>query len=410
MTKLGKALVSSTAVALAGGLALPAPAQDPSAAPGVVSSQKKVSIRLYGEISRAFGVVGDGDAVTFKQGENANTPTRMGIDGRGRITNDIGIRTRMEYEVSSGDALGGSQFENQTGDASTFSIRHLDLIVSSKKFGSVWIGRGDSSSNGSSEVQTIEALDSGRVGGTIATLIEDFNILSSNEDTEPRAVGTVGRFFDSFDGATRQNRIRYDTPTFFGFKGSVTLIDKHNFDSALWYQGKLAGTAVAGAIGFCHTEGAESAGSSTCFGNGTTIKGNTQLNGSVSALTPIGLGATFAGARLWRELDVSGADNGHTLFNNTAFSLQPAIFYTARLTELGATTLEYAFQYCEDCGQTSSGTKDDKGIGHSLQLMQEVDSIGGDYFIGFRYVDVEVNGDDNTDGLWFVGAGFRQRF
>jgi hypothetical protein len=406
MTRLGKAMMASTAIAFVSGMALPGSAQDPSAAPGVVSSQKKVQLRLYGEISRAFGVVGDGDSVTFKQGENANTPTRMGIDGRGRITNDISIRTRMEYAVSSGGAMGGSQFENQAGDASNFSVRHLDLIVSSRKLGSVWIGRGDSSSNGSSEVQTIEALDSGRVGGTIATLIEDFSVLSSNEDIEPRAVGTVGRFFDSFDGAGRQNRLRYDTPTFFGFKGSVSFIDKHNVDSALWYAAKLGGTAIAGAVAFCHTQGSESAGDGACFGNGDTIEGITQVNGSVSVLTPIGLGATFAGARQWRDL----AGAGHTLFNNTNFSLQPAIFYTMTLSELGATTLEYAFQYCEDCGATSSGTKDDKGIGHSLQLMQEVDSIGGDYFIGFRYVDVEANGDDNTDGLWFIGAGFRQRF
>ena len=224
------------------------------------------------------------------------------------------------------------------------------------------------------------------------------------------AIGSVGRFFNSFDGANRQNRIRYDTPTFFGFKGSVSFIDKHNIDSAIWYEGKLAGTEIQGAVGFCHTEGSQSAGSNTCFGNGTTINGITQLNGSVSVLTPIGLGATMAGAQQWRELAVSGTANGHDLFNNTAFNLQPSIFYTTKLTELGATTFEYAFQYCEDCGTTSSGTKDDKGIGHSVQIMQQVDSIGGDYFLGFRYVDVEANGDDNTEGLWFVGGGFRQRF
>jgi hypothetical protein len=351
-------------------------------------------------------VVGDGDAGNFKSGENANTSTRMGIDGRGKITNDISIRTRMEYEVSSGDALGGSQFENQAGDASTFGVRHLDLIISSKKFGAVWIGRGDSSSNGSSEVMTVDSLVSGRLGGTIASLIQDFNILSDDENAEPRSVGTVGRFLNSFDGANRQNRVRYDTPTFFGFKGSVSLIDKHNLDSAIWYQGKIAGTEIAGAVGFCHTRGSQSAGSSTCFGNGTTVQAISQLNGSVSVLTPIGLGVTMAGARQWRALD--GA--GHSLFSNTALNLQPAIFYTTKLNELGATTLEYAFQYCEDCGLQSVGTKDDKGIGHSLQLMQEVDSVGGDYFIGFRYVEAEANGNDNTDGLWFFGGGFRQKF
>jgi len=39
MTKLNKALMASTAIAFACGLAMPAAAQDPSEAPGVVSSQ-----------------------------------------------------------------------------------------------------------------------------------------------------------------------------------------------------------------------------------------------------------------------------------------------------------------------------------------------------------------------------------
>ena len=86
-----------------------------------------------------------------------------------------------------------------------------------------------------------------------------------------------------------QNRIRYDTPTFFGFKAAASIIDKHNYDVALWYKGKIAGTELAGAAGFCHTEGAESAGDGACWGNGTTINGITQFNGSVSVLTPIGL-------------------------------------------------------------------------------------------------------------------------
>ena len=101
MTKLNKALMASTAIAFASGLAMPASAQDPSAAPGVVSSQKKVKLRLYGQIARQFGVVGDGETTTFKQGPNGNTSTRMGIDGRGKITKDISLRTRMEYQVQS---------------------------------------------------------------------------------------------------------------------------------------------------------------------------------------------------------------------------------------------------------------------------------------------------------------------
>jgi hypothetical protein len=37
--------------------------------------------------------------------------------------------------------------------------------------------------------------------------------------------------------------------------------------------------------------------------------------------------------------------------------------------------------------------------------------VGGDYFVTFRYFDVDTGqAGDDIDGLWFVGGGFRQRF
>ena len=401
MTKLNKALMASTAIAFASGLAMPASAQDPSAAPGVVHSQKKVKIKLYGQVARQFGFVGDGESVTFKQGANGNTSTRMGIDGRGKVTNDISLRTRMEFQVQSGDTGGGTQFVNQGGSSSRFVVRHLDVIMSSKKFGAVWMGRGDSSSNGTSEIN-LAGMDTARLGGAVHNTIGEYMVMDKNSSAIPQAVATVDRFFNSFDGASRQNRLRYDTPTFFGFKGSVSLIDKHNFDSAVRYKGKIAGTELAAGVGFCHTRGSQSAGSSACFGNSAgTIQGVSQVNGSVSFKTPIGLGATFSGGTAWRDL----AGAGHTTTSNNPWNISPSIFYTGKFSELGSTTFEYAFAHSEDVRAPG-----DEGNGHAVTALQRIDSIGGDYFVTFRYVDVETATNNNIDPLWFVGGGFRQRF
>jgi hypothetical protein len=400
MTKLNKALMASTAIAFASGLAMPASAQDPSAAPGVVHSQKKVKIKLYGQIARQFGFVGDGESVTFKQGANGNTSTRMGIDGRGKVTNDISLRTRMEFQVQSGDTGGGTQFVNQGGSSSRFVVRHLDVIMSSKKFGAVWMGRGDSSSNGTSEVN-LAGMDTARLGGSNVNTIAEYRLMDKNSGLIPQQVATVDRFFNSFDGASRQNRLRYDTPTFFGFKGSVSLIDKHNFDSSVRYKGKIAGTQLAAGVGFCHTRGAQSAGSGACFGNGGTIQGISQVNGSVSFKTPIGLGATFSGGTQWRDITAAAAS---TVANNP-WNINPSIFYTGKFSELGSTTFEYSFQYSEDVRAPG-----DEGMSHSVIALQRVDSIGGDYFVTFRYVDAETATNNNIEPLWFVGGGFRQRF
>jgi hypothetical protein len=324
----------------------------------------------------------------------------MGIDGRGKVTNDISLRTRMEFQVQSGDTGGGTQFENQGGTASRFTVRHLDVILSSKKFGAVWMGRGDTASNGTSEID-LSGISTARLGGSNTNILNEYILMSKDDSAVPQAVATVGRFFNSYDGANRQNRIRYDTPTFFGFKAGASIIDKHNVEAAVRYKGKIAGTELAGGVGWCHTRGSQSAGSGTCFGNGTTVQGVTGVNGSVSFKTPIGLGATFSGGTNWRDL----AGAGHTTTANQGWNINPSIFYTAKFSELGSTTFEYAYQYGEDA--TAPG---DEGQAHAVTALQRIDSVGGDYFVTFRYVDVETATNDNIEPLWFVGGGFRQRF
>jgi hypothetical protein len=399
MTKLNKALMATTAIVVASGLALPASAQDPSKAPGVVKSGDKIKLKLYGQVTREFGFVNDGEATTFKQGSLGNTSTRMGIDGRGKVTKDVNIRTRMEFALNTGDSHGGNQFSNQAG-TNDFDIRHLHVIFSHKKAGAIWIGRGDSATNGSSEVNLAPAVTTGRLGGSVHHVIGEFRLMDKNDGLATQSIGTVDRFFNSFDGAGRQNRIRYDSPTFFGFKASASVIDKHNFDAALRYSGKIAGTAIKAAAGFCETKGARTAGDGACFGNGGTIEGVAQVNGSISVKTPIGLGATFSGAKQWQNR----AGAAHATEGDPD-NINPSIWYTTKVTELGATTVEYAFQYCKHCG-----LKDDKGIGHAVTVAQKVDSTGGDYFVGFRLVDVETATNDDIENLWWVGAGFRQRF
>ncbi len=398
MTKLNKALLASTAIAFATGLAMPASAQDPSAAPGVVSSQKKVKLKLYGQVTRQMGFVGDGESVTFKQGENGNTGTRMGIVGSGKVTNDISLKTILEYSVSSGDTGGGSQFVNE-GGSTGFSVRKLDVILSSKKFGSVWMGRGSGSTDGTSEVD-LGGMASARLGGAAYYPVADFILMDKNSSAVPQAVATVGRFFNSYDGTSRQNRIRYDTPTFFGFMASASLIDKHNVDASINYEGKLAGTEIAGAIGYCHTKGTQSSGSGACFGNGTTVDGIDQLNGSISVKLPIGLGATFSGGTQWQNRTPAGAST-----KENPWSVNPTIFYTTKVTELGSTTFDFSYQRAENVT-----TKGDEGNAFQVDALQRIDSIGGDYYLQFNYIDVKTATNDNIEPLWYFGGGFRQRF
>ena len=254
MTKLNKALMATTAIAFASGLALPAVAQDPSAAPGVVKSSNKMKLRLYGQITRGFGVINDGETSTFKQFRNGNTSTRMGIDGRGKVTKDVNLRTRVEYEIRSGSA---NQFDGQQKDGDGLVIRHLDAIFSHKRIGAVWIGRGDTAANGTSEKNLLPGGSAGRLGGSTHGLITDAVVLDKASGTvQPAEVDTLSRFFNSFDGLSRRQRIRYDTPTIAGFKVGASAIDQQSWDVAMHYKGKIAGVKIAAGAGFTHGAGA----------------------------------------------------------------------------------------------------------------------------------------------------------
>ena len=158
---------------------------------------------------------------------------------------------------------------------------------------------------------------------------------------------------------------------------------------------------MAAGVGYCHTRGSQSAGSGTCFGNGTTVQGVTGANGSISFKTPIGLGATVASGTNWRDL----AGSGHTTTGGNPWFVTPSIFYTGKFSELGTTTFEYAYQRAEDVRAPG-----DIGNGHAVTALQRIDSVGGDYFVTFRYFDVETATNNDIEPLWYVGGGFRQRF
>ena len=389
MTKLNRALMATSAIVFASGLAFPTVAQDPSAAPGVVKSSTKMKLLLYGQITRGFGVINDGETSTFKQFDNGNTSTRMGIDGQGKITKDVSLRTRVEYEIRSGSA---NQFNGQGGETGLV-IRHLDAILSHQRLGAVWIGRGDTAGNSTSEMNLLPGGEAGRLGGSTHDLITNAVILDQSSGTvEPAEVGTLSRFFNSFDGLSRRQRIRYDTPTIAGFKLGASFIDQQSWDVAGHFGGQLGGVKIAAGIAFSHAAGV--------LGRTAVSQDFNQLSGSVSVLTPFGLGATFAGGKQWIDYNSGVPDT----VKRAPYNIQPAIFYTGKWTELGPTGIEYAYQFSNEIS-----AKNDEGQGHSVMLTQVLANTGTDTFVTFRYFDVDRNGA-NPEDLWFMGAGFRARF
>jgi len=380
-------LMATTAVALASGFALSASAQDASEAPAVVKSSKKMKILLYGQIARHFGYVSDGSNQQFRQGQNPNTSSRMGIDGTGKINKDWSLRTRFEFELVGDNGL--DPRENADGNREAFRIRHTDAIFSHKRLGSIWIGRGDAATNGTSEVSLIPGGETGHLGGSLHQAAEGAEI--RNSDTGA-SVGDVNSFFNGYDGAGRVTRIRYDTPTMAGFMASVSYIDATSWDGALRYSGGLSGAKIQGAVGFTRIESAQTG----SFSDYPASQADTSLlNGSFSVLLPVGFGVTMSGAHQW--IDAAGRSN--------VWNVNPSIWYTTKATTLGPTTIEASYQHTEN-----RKANDTLGDAAGLTLFQVLESVGTDTYLTFRYYDVDAGAGVQTDAVWVIGGGLRARF
>jgi hypothetical protein len=58
--------------------------------------------------------------------------------------------------------------------------------------------------------------------------------------------------FNNFDGLNRRNRVRYDTPTFYGFHLATSAVSDQRYDASLWWGGQGYGFKAAGAAAFAY--------------------------------------------------------------------------------------------------------------------------------------------------------------
>ena len=131
------------------------------------------------------------------------------------------------------------QLQSDTSDI-TFRERKLEFWVG-QKFGRVWLGQGDTASNSTAEVD---------LSGTTVAAYSAFADVGGGFEFQDNGVGigvTAGSSRSNFDGLSRRDRLRYDTPTFAGFYGSASVISESRWDAALRYSGDFGWAKVAAA-------------------------------------------------------------------------------------------------------------------------------------------------------------------
>ena len=237
-----------------------------------------VDFGISGQINRAMMYVDDGSTGKWFFVDNENSSTRFRFTGSNDFENSwkVGIVWEVEMQSNSSDEV--NMVINDTSDV-TFRERKMEFWVS-QVYGKAWLGQGDMASNGTSEVDlsgtTVAAYSSmADVGGAFAF---------QDNGSAISPVVTVGSSRSNFDGLSRRDRVRYDTPTFSGFKGSTSVASESRWDAALRYSGDFGWGKLA------------AAGAYSDLGTSSDTQ-DAIISTSASLLLPMGLNFTVSYAK-----------------------------------------------------------------------------------------------------------------
>jgi predicted porin len=321
----------------------------------VISGKQGVKLTVSGQVNRGLLYVDNGDQDDFFHVDNDNSSTRVRFVGSGALTDDITVGSQIEV-----------QFESNS--------RKLELYVDSKRFGRLWLGQGDTASNGTSEVDlsgTSVVAYSGIADMAGGIQFSDNNVLG------PR----INQVFSNFDGLSRDDRIRYDTPSFSGFTGSVSALEGGAVDVGLRFSGEIAATKVVAA---------------GAWADASSLDGNNfkQYNGSVSVLTPIGISVT--GALGTRDLDSGTGDD--------PLSYYAKLGYTFDAVSFGSTSIGVDYEAVDDLNQNG-----DEAQTYGVFAVQRYDKIGAELYLGARNHELDRPGS-SFDDVQAVLVGGKVRF
>ena len=345
----------------------------PQAAPHrvVTSGIDGVKLSISGQVNRGvlFADNGDDSEVFFV--DNDNSSTRIRFIGQGQLTEDFSVGTQIEVQFESNSTASISFDQSGPAGPNNFTERKLEIYFDSKRFGRLWLGQGDTASNGTSEVD---------LSGTSVIAYSGIADMAGGLGfSDGGMLGpSIGDVFNQFDGLSRDDRVRYDTPSFSGLKGSVSFIDGDRWDLAGRFSGEFASTKVAAAIAYAN---ADSRGDFE------------QFNGSLSVLTPFGISVTGAGG----TRDTEGRDDD-------AWFWYAKLGYTFDALELGSTSVALDFTEAYDIDADGDDSRS-----YGVFLVQKVDKIGTDFYIGVRNHELDRPGANFHD-VFTILSGARVKF
>ncbi|MGX9726114.1 MAG: porin [Candidatus Electronema sp. VV] len=363
-------------ITLAAGVLLLAAATGASALE-VKTGSDKVSATLYGQINRAVMYGDDGYEEKFFHVDNDNSSTRVGLKGEVAAAEGLTIGSVIEVEWQENASNDVSMAEESI--SGEFLGRHFDVWFKSQ-LGKLSLGKGNGASTDTSEVDLS--------GTTVASYADlavgtGFAFYDAASSSYPEKGVTVGNVFDSMDGLSRANRVRYDTPSFGGFTLGASLAEKDTNDAALKYAGEFNGTKVEAAIALANPG-----------------KSYSQLDGSASVLFPFGLNLTFASGA--RDLDnmPAGGDDPTFMYAKIGHICKDVF-------SVGSTAVSVDYGVYENVKKQTTG---EEGTVYGVQLVQSLSAWNTDLYAAYQNFELEDTTGADYEPISVMMAGARIKF
>jgi hypothetical protein len=142
------------------------------------------------------------------------------------------IGSKIELAIAPNKA--GEVDQNNQETNNIFDQRWAEVSLDSKRFGKLSLGKGATASYGSASVDLSQTsvISYTTISDTAGGML--FRQSSDDTLTNVRIVDA----FNSLDGLNRRDRVRYDTPTFYGFRLATSAISDQRYDASLYWGGR----------------------------------------------------------------------------------------------------------------------------------------------------------------------------
>lgn len=314
-----------------------------------------MSLVVYGQVNYAFGYIdGDSGGGGFFVTNHAGSTTRFGLKATGQINDDLQLGAKIEtswHDSSITNITPGNQAGSALG--SLLELRHAYWWVKSATMGSLRVGRTDTATNGTGEIDLS------------GTGVADLNFTGWATGRG----GATGTNTVNFDGNSRDETIRYDTPSIAGFTLAGSVNGDGDWGVAARYARSFGDFKIALGVGYDE------------FSSLNTVDDQITASGGIKHASGLSLTAAY------------GDRDGFTAADAESWNIKPG--YSASLNEYGPT--HFAIAYGETDVAGTSGTAETYGA----FIVQDISHLGANFYLGYR---AHESAQGNDQDIIFAGA------